>query len=195
MERAKFRWLRYASLLALGASTLSGAVAGERHRAWVAPPSDLWAAAAPDEWSDPAAAAVGAKATTAAPRSDAGSGKAGDQPAETGSIAPPDATAGTVAKAPGDGSDPVPGEQAPAAGDARKEHNTRAASREDPAVAEPAPVHRTGIDRDRKRAAPRHTVRRAHRSSRRAAARTSLMERIFGPPRRGAHVVSPGSIR
>jgi hypothetical protein len=81
------------------------------------------------------------------------------------------------------------------ADEAPKEQGAKTASRDDPPVAEPTPVRRTGIDRDRKRAAPRHTVRRAHRTIRRSAGHGSLFERIFGPPRRGTHVISTGSIR
>jgi hypothetical protein len=93
MERAKFRWLPFASLLALGISTLTAAVAGERHRVWVDPPSDLMAEAAPGDWSDPAAKAAPTEAASADLHADARSDGSNGQPAETGSIAPPAAAA------------------------------------------------------------------------------------------------------
>jgi hypothetical protein len=195
MERAKFRWLRFASILALGASTLSAAAAGDRHRVWVDPPSDLLAEAAPGDWSNPAASPAAAEAVSADPRVDATPGGSADRPAETGSITQRAAAVGPVAKAPDEGSDPAADEQAPVARDAPKEHSTRTASREDPPAADPVPVRRTSIDRERARPAPRHAGRRAHRAIRLSGRRSSFIERIFGPPRRGANVISTGSIR
>ena len=150
MERAKFRWLRFASLLALGASTLSAADAGERHRVWVDPPSDLLAEAAPDDWSDPAAKAAPIGAAAAGLRAVARSDGSTDQPAETGSIAQPEAAAETVAKAPADS---APDEQASVTGDAAKEQGAKTASREEPPIAEPVPARGSSIDRPPTRAA------------------------------------------
>ena len=195
MESAKFRGLRFASLLLLGASTLSAAIAGESHRVWIDPPSDLLAEAAPGDWSEPSARRESTEAISAESEVATKSGGSNDHPSETGSIGQPDAGDGTLAKAPDDGGNGARDGQAAEAGGASKQRNTRTASREDPPVAEPVPARRTGLDREHTRAAPRQAARRAHRIIRRSAPRSSFIERIFGPPRRGANVISTGSIR
>jgi hypothetical protein len=184
MERAKFRWLYFALLLTLSAATLSAAQAGERRRDWIDPPSDLLTEAQGD-WSD----ASGTPGEAGVPA------KPGDPASETGSVALPVAAAGTLVKAPDGRGGPESGERSPGAGSAEDRNAAKTASREDPPAVEPPAVRRSSIDRGRTRARTSHVARRTHHRMRQSHSRSSVFEKVFGPPRRNANVISTGSFR